>query len=80
MKIHYINSEQLTFETIQRILEENIKLELSEESKQKITKCRDFLDCKMAESNKPVYGVNTGFGALYNRTIANEDLGKLQKV
>ncbi len=79
MKTHYIDSSKLNFDTIKKILEENFKLELSEESKQKIIKCREFLDKKMAEGGDPVYGVNTGFGALYNRTISDEDLGKLQK-
>ncbi|NOZ46020.1 MAG: histidine ammonia-lyase [Chlorobi bacterium] len=79
MKKHIINSKKLTFPIIKRILEENINIELSEESKQKIVKCRTFLDNKMQEGGEPVYGVNTGFGALYNKTISDNDLGKLQK-
>lgn len=79
MKTHFINSQKLNFKRIQNILEENIKLELSEESKRKITKCRTFLDRKMAEINEPIYGINTGFGALYNKTIPDKDLGNLQK-
>lgn len=79
MKTHFINSQKLSFKRIQNILEENIKLELSKESKRKITKCRTFLDKKMAEINEPIYGINTGFGALYNKTIPDKDLGNLQK-
>ncbi|MTI20670.1 histidine ammonia-lyase, partial [Fulvivirga sp. RKSG066] len=37
------------------------------------------LDQKIASSNKPVYGVNTGFGSLYNKNISNNDLSKLQE-
>lgn len=77
--IYKITPENLTFETIQHILENDIKLELSEESKQLILKSKQFLDRKISESEKPIYGINTGFGALCNIVISNEDLSKLQE-
>ena len=78
-QIHKITPENLTFETIQHILENDIKLELSEESKQLILKSKQFLDRKISESEKPIYGINTGFGALCNIVISNDDLSKLQE-
>jgi len=33
----------------------------------------------MEQHKEPIYGINTGFGALYNKTIGKEDLGKLQE-
>lgn len=77
--IHYISSAQLDFEDIDQILKHDKKLCLSEESKAKITRCRDYLDQKMENSVEAIYGVNTGFGALYDRIIPKEDLGKLQR-
>lgn len=78
-KIHYISNEQLTFDRIDQILKEGFKLAVSEESKNQIVKCRDYLDQKMATQDEPIYGINTGFGALYNKQISKEDLGNLQK-
>ncbi len=78
-KIHYISPEQLTFEIIEAILEENKKLVLSEESIQLINKSKAYLDRKLAESEDPIYGINTGFGALCDREISNSDLSKLQE-
>src|SRR6056297_1395948 len=77
--IHYISNKQLTFDTIHHIIKEGYKLALSDESKNQIKKCRDYLDQKMATQNEPIYGINTGFGALYNKRISKEDLGNLQK-
>ena len=53
-------------------------LELSESAKEKIAACRTYLDNRMQSQKEPIYGINTGFGALYNKTISNEDLGTLQ--
>jgi histidine ammonia-lyase len=77
--IHYISNKQLTFDTIYHIIKEGYKLALSDESKNQIQKCRDYLDQKMSTQNEPIYGINTGFGALYNKRISKEDLENLQK-
>ena len=79
MRIHKINSEKLDFNQIKEILFGNMNLELSQESIENITKCRSYLDKKMLQNTEPIYGINTGFGALYNKTINKEDLGNLQK-
>ena len=78
-KIHYISNDQLTFDTIDQILKDELKLALSEESKNNIIKCREYLDQKMDTKDEPIYGINTGFGALYDKRISREDLGQLQK-
>ena len=78
-QIHKITPENLTYTIIQNILENDIKLELSDESKQLILKSKQFLDRKISESEKPIYGINTGFGALCNIVISNDELSKLQE-
>jgi len=78
-KIHYISNDQLTFDRIDQIIKEDFKLALSEESKNNITKCREYLDRKMESNDEPIYGINTGFGALCDKKISREDLGSLQK-
>ncbi|MFP4605908.1 MAG: histidine ammonia-lyase [Bacteroidales bacterium] len=78
-KVHYISPETLTFDTIEKIIKEGYTLELSKESIERIEYCRKYLDEKVLNSDEPIYGVNTGFGSLYNRSISKEDLGTLQK-
>lgn len=79
MNTHQISTRLLNFEDIERICKEKYSLELSDEARQKITKCRDYLDQKMAGSDDPIYGINTGFGALHDVRISKEDLNKLQE-
>jgi histidine ammonia-lyase len=79
MSIYYITPEGIDSETIETILDDDLKLGLSDHSKSLITKCRKYLDQKLKEVKEPVYGVNTGFGALYNKTVSDNDLGRLQR-
>jgi histidine ammonia-lyase len=55
------------------------QLSLSNDSKEKIQRCREYLDQKINNSSEPVYGINTGFGSLYNKNIAKGQLEKLQE-
>ncbi|MGK4569047.1 histidine ammonia-lyase [Flavobacterium sp. 3HN19-14] len=76
---HYISSDILTLDNLREIIVHQKKLELSEEAKVNIQKCRDYLDNKMTSHNEPIYGINTGFGSLYNIKISNENLSQLQE-
>lgn len=77
--IHQINNEYLSIQDIQRIVFENYKLELSPESVQNIQKSREYLNQRMSSQQDPIYGINTGFGSLYNVKISTENLTKLQE-
>jgi histidine ammonia-lyase len=77
--IHYISSEILTLEKLNEIVSFNKLLKLSDESKVNIQKCREYLDAKMKSNDKPIYGINTGFGSLCNIKIDDENLSKLQE-
>ncbi len=76
---HYISSDVLSLDIINRILLENKSLALSEEAKVNIQKCRDYLDNKMQSQTEPIYGINTGFGSLCNVKISTENLSQLQE-
>ena len=39
--VYYVGSGELTFDLIERIINENLKLELAPEAKLRIQKCRD---------------------------------------
>lgn len=79
MEIHHISPELLTLDRVSEIMEKGLKLELSEESKKRIVKCREYLDKKMENQKEPIYGVTTGFGSLCNISISKEQLSQLQK-
>ena len=76
---HIISSEILDLATISSIISEQKVLKLSKESEEKINNCRAYLDSKLKSQNKPIYGINTGFGALYNVKISKENLTILQE-
>ena len=76
---HTISSKQLDLYVIQDIIFSNKQLKLSKESQNNIKKCRLYLDEKMKNNDKPIYGINTGFGSLYNVKISNKNLTKLQE-
>jgi histidine ammonia-lyase len=78
-KVHYITPDYLSFEQIEEVIEGGYKLELSDQAREAIVKCRKFLDKKVAEQSEPIYGINTGFGSLCNKSISNDALGQLQK-
>ena len=61
------------------INEGKVAIELSDEAKTKIERCREYLDQKLKGSNHPIYGINTGFGSLYNKHIHHGQLEKLQE-
>ena len=75
---HTISNKHLTIEKVNEIVSNGLKLELSKDSEAAIVKCRKFLDSKMEDIGRPVYGVTTGFGSLCNITIPAEDLSQLQ--
>ena len=76
---HTISSKPLDIVTIYNLFKDNKKLKLSDELKIKVRKSKVYLDEKLTNNEKPMYGINTGFGSLYNVKISNEDLTKLQE-
>ena len=77
--LHYIDSFPLDLSKIQEIISLDTKLVLSDTAIQRIQKCRSYLDVKTKSISKPIYGINTGFGALYNVKINDHNLQKLQE-
>lgn len=76
--IHYISAEHLSIERLQEIIDNNYKIALSEDSRSRIIRCREYLDNKMENQKEPIYGVTTGFGSLCNVSVGKEDLAQLQ--
>lgn len=79
MSAHQITSDRLTIKRVGELLESRATIELSGSAKDRINKCRTYLDEKMAQGGDPIYGINTGFGALHNTVIRAENLEQLQQ-
>lgn len=75
---HTICGDHLSVSQIKEILDNHATLKLSKESEEAVIKCRKYLDSKVEDIGRPVYGVTTGFGSLCNITIPEEDLSTLQ--
>ena len=78
MKIHSISAEHLTIERIAEILRDGYRLQLSDDARNRIVHCREYLDKKIEDHGKPIYGVTTGFGSLCNVSIGHDYLAQLQ--
>ena len=79
MAEHLITSAHLSLEDVDFIIKNQLKLRLSKETKDKIERCRSYLDKKMESNDKPIYGINTGFGSLCDTEISKDELNRLQE-
>lgn len=78
MDTYHIGSQPLSIALIATILKSKAKLALDDSAREKIHLCRTYLDKKIGDSGKAVYGVNTGFGSLCKVKISDDDLEQLQ--
>lgn len=78
MKTVELAHQHITLDDLFSILENDKEVTLSQEAVDSIQKCRDFLNDKIERSEEHIYGVNTGFGSLYDQAISKEQLAQLQ--
>jgi len=76
---HSISLRFLSLENVDYIIRSKSDLVLSEESRNKISTCREYLDKRLTTSDEVIYGINTGFGSLCHTKIDKESLGQLQQ-
>ena len=79
MELHHISAEHLSIGRVREILEKHLRLALSDDARRRIVRCREYLDRKMENPERPVYGITTGFGSLCNISVGSDDLAQLQK-
>ena len=75
---HIISHKTLTIDKVKELLVPGVNLKLDRDAEAAVLKCRQYLDSKMEDIGRPVYGVTTGFGSLCNISIPQEDLSQLQ--
>jgi histidine ammonia-lyase len=73
----FITGHSLTLEQLRSVCINHEPVELHPEVILKIDRVRSEIDLR-ALSDKPYYGINTGFGALAETKISKEDLNQLQ--
>ncbi|MCK4436056.1 aromatic amino acid lyase, partial [Candidatus Bathyarchaeota archaeon] len=71
-----IDGETLTIEDVIAVARRNAIVTIPRETEKKVKKSREILE--RLKERKAIYGVNTGFGAFGNITIAAEDIKELQ--
>ena len=69
-KYYTISDTKLSLKDINTIIFNHRKIKLSNEVIVKIKKSKAYLDSKLLANDKPFYGINTGFGSLYNVKIS----------
>src|SRR5690554_6895071 len=73
-----IDGNTLTIEDVWEVAYSNRQIALTEESRNKVIKCREYVDKVIAEG-RVVYGLTTGFGKFSTITIDPEDIAELQE-
>ena len=64
---------------VAQLVASGTKINLSEQAIENIERCRRYLDVTIRALEAPVYGINTGFGALCDVKIDDDQLSDLQK-
>ena len=78
MKTVVLSTSGLTAEDVLAVARANAKVEMSNAAMSAMEKTRAHIE-KLSNSEEPVYGISTGFGALAQRHIPKEDRVQLQK-
>ena len=73
-----LGESPLTIDDVVRVARERERVGLSEQAVNRMAKSRIWVD-KVLESEKPVYGINTGFGELSNILVPRERWETLQR-
>ncbi len=78
MNTHFISAEHLSIDHVGEIMAADCRLALSDDARARIVRCREYLDRKIEATERPIYGVTTGFGSLCNVSVQPDELSQLQ--
>jgi histidine ammonia-lyase len=73
-----LDGKNLTLQQLHQVARLHEKVKIDEKQYACIDKSRKFVDA-LVEKQKPVYGINTGFGKLATESINKEEVNQLQK-
>ncbi|HQV37435.1 MAG: histidine ammonia-lyase [Flavobacteriales bacterium] len=78
-KPHQIGTIGLELAELGHILSSRSPIALSKDATAAVKRCHAYLRDRLKKSDAPIYGVNTGFGALADTSIPKDKLAQLQK-
>lgn len=73
-----INGNQLAIEQVVRVSRNHEIVSLAEDSRQQVQQANQWIQSIISQE-KPVYGINTGFGIFADRLISNNDAARLSR-
>ncbi|HQW87801.1 MAG TPA: aromatic amino acid ammonia-lyase, partial [Flavobacteriales bacterium] len=76
---HVIGTVGLKLHELDAILAQRRPIALARDAVAAVKRSHAYLSDRLKKSDAPIYGVNTGFGSLYDKSIAKKDLAQLQK-
>lgn len=74
-----ISTVGIGLEDLAEILRTRARIGLAPDALAAVERSHSYLAHRLKKSDAPIYGVNTGFGSLYDKAIARKDLAQLQK-
>lgn len=74
-----LQNKNFSISEIAQIISSEEPIVLSPELIEQIKSGRKFLEDYIERADRPIYGINTGFGSLCDTEIGKSDLGKLQE-
>lgn len=78
MNTFTLDDGHLDLEAIDHVLTNKKHIEISAELKDNVKQCRAYLEEKLKNVSRPIYGINTGFGSLCDTVIPSHELNQLQ--
>ncbi|HWW51996.1 MAG TPA: histidine ammonia-lyase [Verrucomicrobiae bacterium] len=72
-----IDGENLTLEELYRVVFDGAQAEIAPAARERMNESRALIE-RLAESNTPVYGVNTGFGKMATARISRNEIRQVQ--
>ena len=78
-RTHLIGPIGLELSELEYILNSRTPISLAPDAQKAVKRSHKYLLDRLKKSDAPIYGVNTGFGSLYDKSIAKKDLVQLQK-
>lgn len=73
-----ISDARLSFQDVCNFITHQPPLTISSGAKEKVRRCRDYLEKRLNQKHERIYGINTGFGFLQNIEIDKEQIRQLQ--
>ncbi len=78
-KPHTIGTVGIELIELEYILQNRVPILLDKSASEAVKRSHRYLLDRLKRSDEPIYGVNTGFGALHDQSIAKSELAQLQK-